>query len=374
MLPSPEFNQRIARLTPWPEALAALDGLAAPVCPRETIVSAAADCIAACDVRIQAALPGYATARRDGWAVRADLVADAGPYAPVPLLPRPRWVESGDALPVGCDAVLPADAVAISDAGCEAVAAVAPGEGVAAAGYDATPDAPLLRAGRLIGTVAVTALRAAGIETVQVRRPRVGILAWSTPETGNDALTPMLEAALARAGGESRRIPAGTGLEAAIVDAALDALVTLGGTGEGRRDRAATSVAAAGQLLLHGVGIRPGETAGVGVVAGRPVLLLPGRLDGAVASWLLLGVPLLRRLTGALFVEIAASRRLTRKMTSAIGLAEAVLVEDDGDGVRPIAAGAFPLAALAQASGWVLVPPESEGYSSGATVAVRPLP
>jgi hypothetical protein len=42
--------------------------------------------------------------------------------------------------------------------------------------------------------------------------------------------------------------------------------------------------------------------------------------------------------------------------------------------VTPLASGYLPLSALAQADGWVLVAPESEGFPAGATVQVRAWP
>jgi hypothetical protein len=102
--------------------------------------------------------------------------------------------------------------------------------------------------------------------------------------------------------------------------------------------------------------------------------MLPGRLEDALGAWLLLGLPLLHRLTGAADGGCAPHFPLTRKLTSSIGLAQAVLVERDGDGVRPVASGGFPLSSMTRATGWVLVPPESEGYASGMHVVGRPLP
>ena len=55
--------------------------------------------------------PAAPVALIDGWAVRAEQVADAGPYAPVRLDPAPAWVDAGGAMPAGTDAVLPPDAV-----------------------------------------------------------------------------------------------------------------------------------------------------------------------------------------------------------------------------------------------------------------------
>jgi molybdopterin molybdotransferase len=374
---SPQPPQRIGSLTPWSEALATVERLVAPVAPRSVEATTAAGGVLVEDIVVSAPVPKVAIALRDGWAVRADLVADAGPYAPILLTPQPTWVDMGGPLPQGCDAVLPPDAVMESPAGHEAIAAAAPGEGVAQPGFDARPETPLVRAGRVIDASMLAALHAAGIVRIAVRQPRIGLVRLSSAPPHVDATLSLIAAATLRAGGECVPLPADAAarLAFAVGEGELDGLIAIGGTGEGRGDRAASLVAAAGRLVLHGVGIRPGETVGLGIVEGRPTLMLPGRLDAALGAFLLLGTAFLHRLTGSANpAGLLPVRPLARKLVSSVGLAEAVLVADAEDGVRPIASGSFPLAALAHAAGWVLVPPESEGYASGAEVAVRPLP
>jgi molybdopterin molybdotransferase len=83
---------------------------------------------------------------------------------------------------------------------------------------------------------------------------------------------------------------------------------------------------------------------------------------------------LIKRLTGLSATEPTAKAVLARKIVSTIGLAEVVLVGPCDGGVEPLASGYFPLQSLTRAAGWVLVPPESEGFAAGATVDLRPLP
>ena len=81
--------------------------------------------------------PPRPIALRDGFAVAAAEIADAGPYAPMPLTLTARRIDTGDLLPRGTDAVAPLDAIALRGTRAEAVAGVAPGDGVLAAGGDA---------------------------------------------------------------------------------------------------------------------------------------------------------------------------------------------------------------------------------------------
>ena len=126
---------------------------------------------------------------------------------------------------------------------------------------------------------------------------------------------------------------------------------------------------------MHGLALSPGETAAFGFAGERPVLLLPGRLDAALAVWLTLGRPVVDRLAAAKpALDFVDTVRLSRKIASTIGVTEFVPVARDGRGAEPLASRYLPLSALAKADGYVLVPAESEGYSAGSAVRVWPWP
>ena len=77
--------QRIARLTPLVGVLARIEALVAPVTPRAAALASAQGQVLAEDVSAPADLPAQAIALRDGYAVRAEDIADAGPYSPMPF-------------------------------------------------------------------------------------------------------------------------------------------------------------------------------------------------------------------------------------------------------------------------------------------------
>ena len=54
-----------------------------------------------------------------------------------------------------------------------------------------------------------------------------------------------------------------------------------------------------GRLAVHGIALTPGETAALGFVGPRPVLMLPGRLDAALGVWLVVGRRILERLAAS---------------------------------------------------------------------------
>ena len=107
----------------------------------------------------------------------------------------------------------------------------------------------------------------------------------------------------------------------------------IGGTGSGRGDASVRTLTQFGRVEAHGIAVSPGETAAFGFVGTRPVLLMPGRLDSALAIWLLVGRHIVAKLAGGSVEDTPNMLPLKRKVTSTIGLTELVPVRcADGSG------------------------------------------
>jgi molybdopterin molybdotransferase len=373
------MTQRLTRLTPLTAALARLDELARPVAPRDIELAAAAGRVLAADATAATPVPATAIALRDGWAVQSDVVHDAGSYAPVPLVPAPDWVEVGAPVPQAADAVIVADAVTMRGDVAEALAPAVAGEGVLAAGGDAPTGRLLRRAGQRLREIDLAVLRAAGVARVAVREAHVRVVcANHLIDYASDTVGPLLARAIEMEGGvaEVEWVESDGERELArvLADPTADAVITIGGTGCGRGDDAVVTLGRVGRVEIHGVGLAPGETAALGTVASRPMLMLPGRLDAALAAWLVLGRRLMARLTGHSGEDSAQMMTVARKIVGTVGMADMVLVRRCAGGLESVAAGPFPLHAMAGADGFVLVPAESEGFPEGATVEMRPIP
>jgi molybdopterin molybdotransferase len=373
MVVETDSPQRIARLTPLADALARLDTLVEPATPRVAGLSLALGRILAEDVVIATPIPSTARALRDGWALRSDLTTDASGYAPAPLSFAMR-IDVGEMLPGDADAVAPFDAVAIRDGAAQVLAPVAPGEGVLPAGADAARGATLLSSGRRLGGIEIAVLAAAGVDEVRVRAPRLRL---ARADAGSDVV---IDATIACIGdsissqGGVATVAAYENLAGAFADSDADAVIVVGGTGSGRRDASVRTLAALGEVLVHGVALLPGEATALGTVGARPVLGLPGRLDAALAAWHMLGRVMMARLAGNRETLPVRTAWLTHKVSSSLGLAELMPVRCEGVSATPIASGYVPLAALAQANGWVFIPAESEGHPAQTEVVIRPWP
>ncbi|HEY6022898.1 MAG TPA: molybdopterin-binding protein [Pseudolabrys sp.] len=369
-----EAIQTISRLTPLADVLTIVDAEVRPVTQRSIDVSAGAGRALAADA-MAPARPVSALALQDGWALTADETLGAGGFAPSLLLRTPSRIEVGQALPAGTDSVAPIGAVKVVDGRAEALATINPGDGVLAAGGDSDSAIPLRRAGERLRATDLAAFSAAGIARITVREPRVRVL----PVRGSgiiNAAARMVTTDIERRGGVARLDDSGRGLDVAMAAESADAIIAIGGTGSGRNDNSVLTLVREGRLAVHGMAITPGETAALGFVGARPVLLLPGRLDAALSIWLMVGRRLLDRLAAARSSENESTETLAlaRKVASTVGLAEVVPVRRSAGQAEPLATKYLPLSSLARSDGWIFVPADSEGYSVGSSVQVRPWP
>jgi len=160
-----------------------------------------------------------------------------------------------------------------------------------------------------------------------------------------------------------------------IAAGGADIVLIIGGTGPGCDDVAAPALAAAGELAIHGIALRPGETSGLGrTAAGVPVVLLPGAPAACLWGYELFAGRAIRRLGGRdpRLPYRSATMTTARKLVSTIGMTEICPVRCRPDRrVEPLASFAETgLMAAAGADGFVIVPEASEGYRQGAAVTV----
>jgi molybdopterin biosynthesis enzyme len=370
-----ETIQTIARLTPLSDVHSMVDIEVKPVTPRTIDLNAAQGRTLANDA-MSRARPNVPIAMIDGWAIDADTTLGAGGYTPALLLQTPTRIEVGQPMPPGTDSVAPYDAIKLTNGRAEALMTINPGDGVLAAGGDCDPAIPLRRAGDRLSLTDIAAFAAAGIARITVREPRVRVLPLRGSAITNAAAR-LIMGDIERRGGAARLDDPGRDLGAILGAESADAIIVIGGTGNGRNDNSVQTLAREAWLAVHGIAMSPGETAALGFSTQRLVLMLPGRLDAALAVWLLVGRRILERLAAATHHKDGdplETLPLARKVTSTVGLNEVVPVRRVGGKAEPLAVRYLPLSALTRSDGWILVPADSEGYSEGTAVAVRPWP
>src|SRR5262245_4918387 len=245
--------QQMTRLTPLVEVTARIDALVQPILPRRIAPAAAAGRLLTEDVVAAVAVPASARAMRDGFAVAAEALSDASSYGPVQLAPAQR-IGAGAALPAGTDAVAPLETVVERDGRFAAIAPLAPGDGVLAAGGDLRADTVLRRAGEVVRAADVGAFAAVGIAEVAVREPRICV---APARAGHDPIVTAGVQLFATAGAKFFRAVChiAKDVTAALAYADVDAIIVVGGTGAGRNDMSVRALAAAGTVEVRGVAL-----------------------------------------------------------------------------------------------------------------------
>ena len=373
--------------------------------PSETIpVAQAAGRVLATAVTSQVDVPGFARAMMDGYAVQAADTSGASSYQPVPLAvidqslpgrPAQRTVAAGQAvrimtgapLPRGADAVLPVEYVRENAAGMFALADTSPGKHVARPGEDIAAGTQVLPSGRRLRPQDIGVLVSIGVSDVRVvSQPRVRLVM-----TGNELLppgsqpqgvcivdsnSPMLAALVHRDGGvihSSGIVPDDPQqIRAAMADDVQVVLVS-GGSSVGQEDFAPQLLAEDGELVFHGVAMRPSSPTGLGRLGERLVFLLPGNPVSCLCAYDFFAGPAIRLLGGRSWTWPYPScrRRLRRKLVSTVGRVDYARVRLIENEVEPLAiGGASVLSSTTRADGFVVVGEDSEGYAEGSEVEV----
>ncbi len=380
----------------------------------ETVpLSAARHRVPAAPVRSPHALPGFAKATVDGYAVRAADTYGASEGLPsyldlagavrmgrAPDVAVPPGgavaMPTGGVLPDGADAVVMVEHTAETMPGTiEVTRPVAPGAGLVRADEDVAAGGGLVPAGRPLRAPDLGLLAAAGVTAVEVHaRPRVAILSTGDevvppataelrPGQVRDATASALAALVADAGGEPE-IAGIVSDEPGALEAALrgllprvDLVVVSAGSSVGTRDETAGAVAALGEVWCHGLALKPGKPTllarcPVPDGAAVPVVGLPGNPLSALVVFGLVGVPLVWRLAGCEQPppEPSTRARLARDLPSAAGRLDVVQVVLRDGGAHPVFGPSALLSVLTRADGHVVVPEPATGLAAGSEVEV----
>ncbi len=383
--------------------------------------------------------PHYHASAMDGFAVRAEATAGAMPSAPVTLQcgPQAAYLDTGDPLPDWANAVIPIENIEPLDeqggiapnprkpAAIRIRASVTPWSHVRPLGEDIVATQLVLPAGHALKPYDLGAIAAAGHVSVTVaRRPRVAILPTGTELVPIGAeLKPgdileynslVMAAQLKAMGAEPVRFPITIddfeAIRARVSEAAqtCDLVLLNAGSSAGSEDFSARVVESLGELLVHGVAVRPGHPVIFGMLDTR-ISKLETRnsifdarnssfdnrttnIEPRISRIPIIGVPgypVSAALTVEIFVEDLIARWLGRRpaeppVISANITRKTVSPPGDDDYIRvvvgkvgqktlaaPIARGAGVITSLVRADGLVVLPRGVQGVEAGEAVSVQ---
>ena len=350
------------------------------------------------DVMAAVDAPPFDRANVDGFALRAADSIGASDAAPklftlnaeviacghVPALEvapgTATTIATGGVIPRGADAVVMIEQTELIEQGkprIELRRAAGAGQFISYAGSDIARGETLLRRGARIGSREIGMLAASGIAHIDVvRRPKVAVLS-----TGDELVEPgkplnragvydsngaIIAAAISEAGGAPITLGAfpddAEALEAAVRQALAtsDMVVLSGGTSKGAGDLSHGVVSRLGKpgVLVHGVALKPGKPLCLGVVDGKPIVVLPGFPTSAIFTFHAFVAPVIRALAG-LAPEAAetVSARVPVRIASELGRKEFVLVSliqgDEGAIAFPTGKGSGSVTSFSQADGFL---------------------
>jgi putative molybdopterin biosynthesis protein len=363
--------------------------------------------------------PNYHASAMDGFAVRTADTSGATPGRPVKLLcslegraPQAAYIDTGDPMPAWADGVIPIEVVESVDRegaidqnlrnpyAIRIRAAATPWQNVRPLGEDMVASQLVLPVGHTLRPIDLGAIATSGHDRVRVaRQPRVAILPTGSelvsigqqPHSGEitEFNSLILAGQVNGWGGRAVRFPITIdnfeSIKTCVLEAAQshDLILLNAGSSAGSEDYSAQVVETLGDLLVHGVAVRPGHPVILGMIK------LAGNLPGAVPIIGIPGFPVSAALSGEIFVEPLLSRwlgrpplapatikaSLTRKVTSPPGDDDylRVVVGQVGDRLlaAPLARGSGVISSLIRADGIVIIPAGSQGLPAGAEVSVR---
>jgi len=356
----------------------------------ETVpVTEASGRVVAEPVFAQYSVPEVSVSAMDGIAVRSRETIGASDRTPLSLMHAVR-VNTGNVLPPEFDAVIMIEDV-WEEGGCYQIRKSAPPrQYVRPAGEDVKQGRLVLPRGHLIRPFDIGALITYGITGVVVLAVRVGIIPTGSelvpfgvrPGPGQvvESNTIMAQVFLSQMGARCTRYPIVAddpdlirkALQAAVAE--NDLVLISAGSSAGTRDFTEGVIRSLGDLVFHGVAVKPGKPVMLGNIQGKPVIGLPGYPLAAQTVLREFAAPLLEHWGFAPVPRFRIAARLAQTLTSDPGFDEFVPLFVCRLGNELIATphgkGGFVQMATVKANGYVHIPAPVEGYEAGTTLEV----
>lgn len=341
--------------------------------------------------------PTYNASAMDGVAVRFQDLGQASEASPT-RLSRDQYlpVNTGNSVPEPYNAVVMIeDVYKLENDDIELINPATPWQHVRTVGEDIVATELVVPQGHTIRPIDQGALLAAGITEVEITaRPLVTVI-----PTGSELIEPGSKVQPGQIIEFNSRILAGylsqwgakvivhppvsddpELLEAALLEAAKnsDIIFTNAGASAGTKDFSRSVLGSTGEIVVHGVAIKPGKPVILGLIGDTPVVGLPGYPISALLTLHLFGRELIYGFSGKpLPDDEFCEAIMSRPMHSAMGVDQFVRVTLGQVGSKLIATpsgkGAGSVMSMVRADGLLTIPSGSEGIGAGETVRIEML-
>jgi len=388
---------------PFADALKLALTATAPLSRTEHVDLRSADGrVVAHDVVSPLDVPPFDRAAMDGYAVRSQDFAGAATAGPLRCVGRvftgevlERALESGECIeiatgapiPSGADAVIMVEDTDRRDALITFRAPVKPGQNIGRRAADIRIGDVVVSRGQVLTPSRIGALAATGHTSVEVlAKPSVAILS-----TGNEVVEPgqplapgqiydinrfTLESVVRRHGGTAVPLPAtGDSIDElkSMLDTASahDLIVFSGGSSVGERDLVRDVITARGQMLFHGIAVKPGKPTAFARIGASLFLGMPGNPTSCLSNAYILLVPILRKLAGLPAWEPRTiTVPLARRIVSTTDRHQFYTVRLVDGRAEPAFKGSGDITSMANADGYMEIPAATSSVEAGTMVTV----
>lgn len=338
--------------------------------------------------------PHYNAAAMDGIALMANVTFGATETTPVRLSPGQFvQVDTGDPMPDGTDAVVMIEDVVRDGDNVLLYSAAVPWQHIRQVGEDVCAGDMILPSFTEITPAALGAMLAGGVLNVDVVKPPVvGII-----PTGDEIVAPcenpapgdiiefnstIFSGILKSWGAIPKTYPIIKDVKEDIINTMkqaveeCDAVIINAGSSAGRDDYSSLAVGTVGKVLYHGIAIKPGKPAILGLAKDTPILGVPGYPVSGIIVLDQIMRPIIEIMTGRnLHRQEKIIATLGRMMTSPLKYREFVRVRigvnEKGEYIAtPLSRGAGVVTSFVKADGIIDVDKDCEGYVAGDKVEV----
>jgi putative molybdopterin biosynthesis protein len=339
--------------------------------------------------------PSFHSSAMDGYAVRFADTFGASEKSPLRLKidEQAVYVNTGRPMPEGFNAVVMVEDVNIADGHIEIIKPLTPWKNVRVIGEDIVATELILPENHRIRPVDIGPMLAGGNINVSVRRRPVVVVI----PTGSEIVEPeeglghgkiiefnsrVMGGLCVQWGAAFVRNPIVPDEPESIKEAVLgvcgkaDLIVINAGASAGTHDYTASVIRELGEVILHGVDIRPGKPLILGKIKDIPAIGAPGFPVAAYMTFLLFAKPVIYGWLGLELEEPERIKaRLSRQVSKELGPVEFLRVKVGKVGenfiATPLGRGAGVTMTLVRADGILRLPAMSEGVGAGAEVEVE---
>ncbi len=371
-------ERNIGRQTEWVDTKMALNRItAAPVFARDSS-------------------PNYSAAAMDGIAAVAEKTRGASETRPI-VLQKDRdyiYVNTGGVVNDPYDTVIMIEElVEVSSEEVEVRSSASARQHIREIGEDVVKGELILPSNHVLRPMDIGALLAGKVETLEVyRKPRVGILPTGSEivdvgdgkEAGKiiDSNSYMFEGMTEEAGGIPKRYGVTEDDYALLKERILqgvrenDVYVINAGSSAGSKDFTGDVIKELGEVLIHGVAIKPGKPIILGFIENKPVIGIPGYPVSAYIDFKYFVQPLIEHLAGRkATTENNLTVTLSRRIISSLKHEEFVRMKagkvEENYVATPLSRGAGVSTSLVKADGILRIPKGLEGYEKGTSVNIQ---